>query len=269
VEGFLNFAQAIDLVMETLTHEEPRNETEPEYFSATPEIKLVSWEEWERAELAPDPPKRPHSAIDVLIDEYRGRGGSNSSSYLPSRIHNDATASLPTRIRINSILAQRILGSTLDVEDRWRWRDEPVVIVRPFKILAAHSVEIKAKFVEIEQILAERRKKRETPEVAADEVPEPSNDIKGTPGHDGASCQEDHNTRPSIEEANEDDISDTESQSRMQARYRSIRLFTGTNWDEVDLSAVEEAVNDFRCVVDFVNDTLQPVRSYLQMNLRR
>jgi hypothetical protein len=264
VEGFLNFAQAIDLVLETLTHEEPKNKTKTRYFSATPEIKLMSWEEWEHAGLPPNPPKRPHSAIDVLIDEYERRGGSNSSSYLPSSIHIDATASLPTRIRINSIWAQRILISILDVEDRWRYRVEPFVIVRPFKILAAQSVEIKAKFVEIEQNLAERRKKRETSEVAADEVPEPSNGTKGTLGHDGASCQEDHNTCPAIEEANEDHISDTESQSRMQARYHSVNLFTGTNWDEVELSAVEEAVNDFRCVVDFVNDTLQPVRSYLQ-----
>jgi len=268
VNGFLDFAHAIELVLGTITYEESTDSevAEPLHFSATPEIKLMSWEEWELAASRVNPPRKPHSAIDVLIDEYQGRGGSNSSSYLQPKTHSDATAresteSLPTRIRINSVPAQRILGSILDVEDHWRWRDEPVVIVRPFKVLAAHSVEINAKFVEIVQILAEKRKKRETSQVADDEVPEPSKDTKGTPGHDEVSCQGNHTTCAA---ANEDHISNTDVQSQAQSQHSSVDEFTGTNWDEVDLSTVEEAANDFRCVVDFVNETLQPVRSYLQ-----
>jgi hypothetical protein len=301
VNGFLDFAQAIDLVLKTITDEEQNQESdsEPDRFSATPEIKFMSWKEWLRAGSGQSIPMRSHSAIDVLIEEYQERERFNSSSSLQPRIHKDTTASesrqnldsLPSRIRINSIPAQRILGSILDGEDHWRRREEPVVILRPFKILSGHSAEIKAKMVEIEQILAERRKEQEKSETAADEVPEPTNDIKGapshgdvscqgfhdadsaienvndikgTPSHDEVSCQRDQDTCSAIENANEDDISNTDTQSQTQSIYYPVGFFEGTNWAEVNLSAIEEAANDFRCVVDFINKILQPVQSYLQ-----
>jgi hypothetical protein len=40
--------------------------------------------------------------------------------------------------------------------------------------------------------------------------------------------------------------------------------FLGSNWDVLDTSEIQEALEDFRCLARFVNETLQPVRTYLQ-----
>lgn len=181
VEGFLDFAQAIGLVLKSITYKEPSvsDVSESPTFSATPEIKLMSWKEWDAFDVA-IPTNRPHCAIDVLIDEYHGPVGSNSIPLLQPGIHNEATARergqhlnagqdpLPTRIRINSGPAKRILGPILDARDNWRWRNAAPILVRPFKVLAAHSMEINDKMSEIERILAEKRKEQEVSEIVTD-----------------------------------------------------------------------------------------------------
>jgi hypothetical protein len=279
VEGFLDFAQAIDLVLKSITYKEPSvsDVSESPTFSATPEIKLMSWKEWDDFDVA-IPTSRPHCAIDVLIDEYHGHVGSNSISLLQPGIHNEATARergqhlnagqdpLPTRIRINSGPAKRILGPILDARDDWRWRNAAPVLVRPFKVLAAHSMEINDKMTEIERILAEKRKEQEVSEIVADEGPQPGNNSEDTPDHDEGPRQEDDDACPIIEHANGEDISKVEAQSSRRTSFsRDMHHDTGTDdLAECDLSIVEEAARDFRCVVEFANETLQPVRSYLQ-----
>jgi hypothetical protein len=243
VDSFLDFARAINLVLKTMAYKEPTvtDDAETPSFSATPEIKLMSWEEWNTTDSV-DATKGHHFAIDVLIDEYWGRGGSNSSSFLQTGISNEAAArrgqqlnadSLPTRIRINSVPAKRLLGSILEVEDVWRWRTSAPVITRPFKILAAHSVEINDRMTEIERILAEKRKEQDVPEIAADEGLQPGNNSEGAPDHDVRSRQGDDDACSTVENANEDDISNVEAQSSRRSSFsKSMFGFKGTNLAE-------------------------------------
>jgi hypothetical protein len=275
VEGFLDFAQAIDLMFKTIAYQTSTDRADPRQ-SAIPEIKLMSWKEWERIRLETDGYTKCRSAIDVLIDEYKGLGGSNSSSFLQPKIHNDTTAresrqslnrgqaSLPTRIRINSLPAQYLLSSIFDIEGGPN-RLIPLVFVRPFKVLALHIEEINAKMDEINLLLTERRKEQELSEVTADEALQPSNDPDGTSGHNNGPRQGDEDACSIVEHAKGDDISNVEAQSPRRSSFRdNMFAFTGTNLAEFNLSIIEEAANDFRCVVDFVNETLQPVRSYLR-----
>ena len=94
MEGFLDFAHAIDLVFRTLAYEESpeKDEKDDPRQSAIPEIKLMSWREWTSASYLPVFYRASHSAIDVLIDEYKGLGGSNAAPSLQPKIRNDATA---------------------------------------------------------------------------------------------------------------------------------------------------------------------------------
>ena len=201
MEGFLDFAHAIDLVFRTLAYEESPEKDDPRQ-SAIPEIKLMSWREWESASYPPVFYRKSHSAIDVLIDEYKGLGGPNAAPSLQPKIRNDATAresrqslnrgqaSLPTRVRINSLPAQCLLSSIFDVEGG-SIRTRPLVIVRPFKVLAIHSEEINAKMDEIERLLAINRKTQELSEIAADERLQPGTDSEGKSGRNEGTHQGD------------------------------------------------------------------------------
>ena len=276
MEGFLDFAHAIDLVFRTLAYEESpeKDEKDDPRQSAIPEIKLMSWREWTSASYLPVFYRASHSAIDVLIDEYKGLGGSNAAPSLQPKIRNDATAresrqslnrgqaSLPTRVRINSLPAQWLLSSIFDVEGGSN-RLRPLVIVRPFKVLAIHSEEINAKMDEIERLLAINRKTQELSEIAADEGLQPDNHSEGTSDRNEGSRQGDDGACPIIEHANDVSSDGEPHSSRRPSLSKDMFHFDGTNLAEFDFSVIEEAANDFRCVVDFVNETLQPVRSYL------
>lgn len=276
MEGFLDFAHAIDLVFRTLAYEESpeKDEKDDPRQSAIPEIKLMSWREWTSASYLPVFYRASHSAIDVLIDEYKGLGGSNAAPSLQPKIRNDATAresrqslnrgqaSLPTRVRINSLPAQCLLSSIFDVEGG-SIRTRPLVIVRPFKVLAIHSEEINAKMDEIERLLAINRKTQELSEIAADEGLQPDNHSEGTSDRNEGSRQGDDGACPIIEHANDVSSDGEPHSSRRPSLSKDMFHFDGTNLAEFDFSVIEEAANDFRCVVDFVNETLQPVRSYL------
>lgn len=271
VEGFLDFAQAIDLMLKTIAHEEYTTEDDPRQ-PAIPEIKLVSWKEWESIGFMLELHTKHHWAINVLIDEYKGIGGSNSLSFLQPGIHSESTtkesrqslnrgqASLPTRIRINSLPAQYLLSTIFDVEGGAN-RVDPLVLVRPFKALSIHIKEINAKMDEIELLLAERREEQEVAEIGADEGLQSGDGSEGTSGHVEGPRQRDDDACSIADNAKSSNV---EAKSPRDSRFeKNMFNFTGTNLAEFDLSIIEEAANDFRCVVDFVNETLQPVRSYL------
>jgi hypothetical protein len=257
VEGFLEFAHAIDLLFRTLAYEESPEKDDPRQ-PAIPEIKLMSWREWTSANYHTDVYKKSHSAVDVLIDEYNGLGGSNAAPSLQPKTRNDATAresrqslnrgqaSLPTRVRINSLPAQYLLSSIFDVESGSK-RLKPLVIVRPFKVLAIHSEEINAKMDEIERLLAINRKTQELSEIAADEGLQPDNHSEGTSGRNEESRQGDDDACPIIEHANDESSDGEPHSSRRPSFSKDMFRFDGTNLAEFDFSIIEEAANDFRC----------------------
>jgi hypothetical protein len=278
VLGFLDVAHAIDLMVKTMAYEEPQSPSDSARVVAKPEIKRMSWDEWVAEGFAVTQGHREsYSAIDVLMEEPTSRRGYQPSSISARSKAGEAAETstrqnsndreegpLPIRIRVNSFPARRILNSLCDV-DYFHFRSSPPIIMRPFKVLAIHSNEINTKLADIERIYTERVDKPATSRKAADG---PLKDAKdhakdGTSHENEAHCQ--GNDTVNIEDAVESDMTKADDRPPTQEPFlHGMDSFEGHNWDVLTLSEVKEALDDFRCLAQFVNETLQPVRTYLQ-----
>ena len=271
--GFLDVAHAIDLMLKTIAYEEQDSRQKEGRVIAKPEIKRMSWEEWQAASKVQDSGVTAnalaHSAVDVLYEEPQVAGTFAETSFLRRSRGSGATAMesrqnssskeqypLPSRISINSDPAKRMLGSIFDINFH-PGRALPVVIMRPFKALAIHRREINAKLSEVERIYAERLKDSE--------VSKTTENVSGTACKDEAHRPANGDNNSTIEDPKEDHSQKTETQSLAQPQTPDAMFtFTGTNWSVLNLSQIKEALDDFRCVASFVNETLQPVQDYLQ-----
>ena len=171
---------------------------------------------------------------------------------------------MPIRIRINSFPARQILFSLCDVD--WNhFRFGPLVIYRPFKVLAIHSNEINTELADIERIHTERLESTELRKA----VDEPHKDgkgqvVDGTSHEDKAHRQGVDDDVTNVEDAVENEMPKTDDQPMAPELVGGMNFFLGSNWDVLDTSEIQEALEDFRCLARFVNETLQPVRTYLQ-----
>jgi hypothetical protein len=77
INGLLDVAHAINLLIKTVAYEEPQPLSEGRVI-ANPEIRHTSWHEWlmeGSVSIEGEDVRKAYSAIDVLIEEPTRRGG--------------------------------------------------------------------------------------------------------------------------------------------------------------------------------------------------
>lgn len=180
----MDHLQAIDMLIKAATYQEPvEKELAPgERQVAKPEIKRMGWDEWTKTMRPSGGGTRAnHSAIDVLYDEpqpvwtpsmrrplYRSAaadGPSLSDRQQDGHCDDEAVAAapktLPSRIRINSVPAKRILDALCNDELAFVSETDPLVLVRPYKVLTLMDSDIRARLKEIEAMHTLRVEKAE------------------------------------------------------------------------------------------------------------
>lgn len=203
---------------------------------ARPELERMSWSQWL---VAAGKGTRPHhAAIDVLIGEPKvqstasrrfqhllDRQRSSNPENLADPAMLDKRPPLPARIRINSVPAKRIVDGFCNDEMRFAGETNPLIIQRPYKVLAWHEDGIRDRLKELRQFLAAR-------------------------------------------EAKERDQPDTREPTELRARKfpQDSIFFTGTDWDILTVAEVKEAMDDFACVVQFMDIFLTPIHRRLRDN---
>lgn len=93
-----------------------------------PKLNLLQWDQFQAA-----PWQAQAFAIDVLVED----GPIQDTAAVPGR------APLPERIRVNSETIIRSLGKLQ--QSRIVWKSEPVILLRPFRILRLHDSEIRSR----------------------------------------------------------------------------------------------------------------------------
>jgi hypothetical protein len=279
VDGLLEIARAIDLMLKTIAYEEPPPFSHRARVIAKPEIRPMSWIEWtaESFQISQDR-RKAYSAIDVLVEEptqrrnqplpffARSGAGKAAESAVRQNPIDKQEGPLPTRIRINSLPVRQILISLCDV-DWFHFRSPAPVIIRPFKVLAIYSNEINARLADVERTYTERHNIPAKFRKAANEPPknEKDHDIDRASHEDETLHQEKDDGSVNIERAAENDMSKLDDRPPAQEPpFQGMNHFEGGNWDALTLSEHKEVLDDFRCLAQFVNETLQPVRTYLQ-----
>ena len=273
LDGFLDTAQAIDLILKSITYEEPptvQSETATRLTPreiAKPELKRMSWEEWRKTGLGKgDGTREHHSAIDILCEEPQprwalgrstltkaSRSSDSATTESGQNVQNKEDGLLPHRIRINSVPAKRILDSLCDDQLAFRNDTDPLIIFRPYKILIHKKDEIKAKMHELEQRYTDRLNMNESATCSTDLDRDRS----------GTSSREQSYSDTNIKE---DDKNDEENADFLAKREfpQGMIFFTDTDWNILTFSEIKEAVDDFRCLVRFIDEIVQPARNYLR-----
>ncbi|KAM0718471.1 hypothetical protein Q7P37_005541 [Cladosporium fusiforme] len=277
-----------NLVPKSIAYEEPlpeRSEVSKRTKDreiAKPEIKRMSWEEWRKTgKKRGKGTRKDHSAIDVLCEEPQPQWAANRSSFLWDTETREATTleswqdvnskeqgPLPARIRINSVPAKRLLGSLCDDKLVYRKPADPLIILRPYKVLVTKKEQIYARMAEIGRIYDERIKKKKSKIEASQELEAASK------ADDPSDVNEDHIERKNcndvdtnIANGNNKSEADIDENAELLAQREfpnGLIFYTGTDWSILTLAEIKEAVDDFRCLVRFIEDYLQPVRAYLQ-----
>lgn len=282
MNAFLDNAQAIDLILKSFAYEEPpaddSNKTGPREI-ARPEIKRMSWEEWRTTGKAKGTgTRKDHCAIDVLYEEPQPMWRTDWSysprrSKLPNAIATDSRQStinkeqnpLPARIRINSAPAKRILDSICDDELAYEAPADPLIIFRPFKVLIIHKEQIISRLAELERLYHERLNNKETSKVSEDQTPKPGDETNGLPCRTETEQERQDGSPVKAKNVDQTDTTTENAESLAQREFpHDMIFFTGTDWSILTLSEVKEALDDFKCLVRFIDETLQPVHSYLQ-----
>ena len=281
IEGFLDNVQAIDLLIKAATYREPTlfdDETKSKVGKrqiAKPEIQRMNWREWSETTLSRSQGTRKnHTAIDALFDEVQpwtitrqrplvsvssARASTTTECAPDADTKKEGAAPppkpLPSRIRINSVPAKRILDAICDDILAFISETDPLVIVRPFKVLSLMEQDVRARMAEIETLLTERLSKRADPRESSKPQTEEVNGSIGRPVSNGQAADEDAQAVKSGK---------TAEVLAKRVFPRDMIFFGGTDWSTLTDSEVEEARNDFRCLLRFMDDTLMPARNYLQ-----
>lgn len=212
---------------------------QPSNFS----VKVLAWADYKKTMGKRVPVD--HNAIDVLVQDpeitqtlrSRKKGQAESSiqqctepeSPEPSRtgppdVRPTLKKTLPSRIRVNSVPARRILdglvGDALNFYDAIGF---PLVLIRPFKLL-----------VHIEQDIRDRLSKM-------------IEDFRKLNTKEPPLVTEQGPTKMSIRDRPTDHL-----------------LFSSSTWEHLTKEEVEEAIRDFRCVTNFIDDYISPLRNYMR-----
>lgn len=291
VDAFLDNFQAVDLILKAATWTKPASSSRsrsrlgsPTRHIAKPELHHMSWKDWGRSR------RRRNfyiedgklSAIDVLDEEAQPRssvarrrtllstGSAGTSGSTEGRAYAHPRAdgtkpevkALPSRIRINSIPAKRILDSVCDDDLLFGKDYGPAVIVRPYKVLVHYEPDIRQKMAEIENLHKERLERpatsdapveQETAETVADRHDNADGTVNGhtippNDGEDAVSARADERSERSVRSVSPGDM----------------MFSTGTDWSMLTDADIKEATDDFRCLVQYLDEILMPVRRYLQ-----
>ncbi|EFX04090.1 aaa family ATPase [Grosmannia clavigera kw1407] len=112
------------------TKKEPEEPEPTVRLIATPEAKHLTWKEWEASSGSNSV---PHSALYILSEEP-----------------NSMAKQLPSRIRICSLAAKRIIDTMFD--DNIPWSSNcPIVLLRPYKLLTYYDQKIRDRLSELEK----------------------------------------------------------------------------------------------------------------------
>jgi len=231
----------------------------------------MTWEEWRKTGMARgEGTRKDHAAIDVLCEEPQPRWGAGRSTSTKSlrsgdsattesrqSLHNKEDEPLPQRIRINSVPAKRILDSLCDDELSFWSQCDPLIIFRPYKILIHKRAEIVLKMAELEQRYTERLNKKKPLQCSTDQMSEAGNNVD-----DSSSVDESHkDAKSNNTNENNEETADFLAKRKFP---NDMIFYTDTDWSILTLSEVKEAVDDFRCLVRFMEEVVQPARNYLQ-----
>lgn len=274
IDTFLDNTQAIDLILKGIAYEEPLPENpignDPREI-AKPEIKLMSWGKWRETALPRDAGTREHhSAIDVLYEEPQPLWASSRRSLLRiprlsgaakvesrQHMHNkedgpmSAPGVLPSRLRINSVPAKRLLDSLCNDELAFSSETDPLIIVRPFKVLTIYEDQITNKMAEIEQIYDERLKRAGTAKAHLKQKDENVEAARRFESHNNNIGTVDVDGNAKIQPKNDNT---QEAEFLAQRRFpRDMIFFTGTEWSELTLSEIKRPLMTF--AVLFVSST--------------
>ncbi|KAI9699206.1 MAG: hypothetical protein M1820_007285 [Bogoriella megaspora] len=197
--------------------------------AAIPELRPMSWNEWKAARG--DRVSSHHYAIDMLCQEPVV-ARSNGAKLNRSTNANDqnqvsrppSVKLLPERIRINSLPGRRMLDALVDNVLRFQSDWFPLILATPFKLLAHMEEEIRERLRELEADLAAK---------IADGASRDAKDKEVLPRGD-ASCP------------------------------TAVPFSMYTGWGESTVSESNEATNDFRCLVSFIDGYINPLQEYLK-----
>lgn len=243
----------------------------------------MSWEQWSSRRRRRFENTSEHAAIDILVEEAKPHVPGARRRPLLRAILNESHAtitpsdgrghahsrgdeaipgskSLPSRIRINSAPIRRILNSVCDEPLRVDGLTGALIIVRPYKLLTHYEGEIRQRMGEIESIHQERLNQ----EAALDR----SNiEASGTHVLDTANGAKIDENGVAKDEREPGTVAVWEDVDRIGRRgFSQDMLFSTepTEWSKLTDAEVKEATDDFRCLVRFLDETLTPVRHYLQ-----
>lgn len=292
METFFDSTQAIDLVLNTIASfvETPQRRprkipsqdnlsessltSENPYKPTKPELKHLTWSEWFSSAWSSG--VNTHgglSAIDVLCEEPQVPRDWPASRRRPllralkasdvvttenrqaNHSKKDGVVSLPevlpARIRINSVPVQRILKSICEELD-FPNGSERLVMSRPFKALTHYNDDIHAKMDALERIRDERSANIRT---ANDQIP------KDGSGTNGEACEDEGHNGGEVDADAKLGTDGPKKETRALRRWSSdMDLYTNNDWSQFTDRQVEEAVEDFHCLFQFVSETLQPFR---------
>ena len=179
VESLLDNIQATELLLQAASYKEPTpvSHDSPKDLAnrekAKPEIEYMTWEEYLKTMVRRGRgTRKPHAAIDALVDDYqppwtpsmrrlfvtRAPAATNATDCRPDKEEGALAAlkALPSRIRINSVPAKRILDSLCDDILAFSSETDPLIIVRPYKVLTLIEDDIRARMSEIDSLHNER-----------------------------------------------------------------------------------------------------------------
>lgn len=245
----LKMMEWITNTLETAGHadQSPRPQSVPRTKS-TPEIKRLTWFEWSRYDTSH---MKEHHAVHILCEEPIGtgwRGDELDTSREPEGIvnlsrHSNGIKTLPSRLRLCSLPAKRILatmaGNGLGPTRRSTTGETaPPTILRPFKVLVYLEDKIRRRQSDLEQHCKEPTGRPMNPV-------HPEQTIKATSVDEKEPAQTTH--------------------SDIFMRIRDNSIFSASfDWTQLTLEERQEAAQDFGLLVSFMDEYIFPLRKALQ-----
>lgn len=213
--------------------EVPDKETKDVRCIASPELKLVTWNEWTKLKV---PLSEPHAVMYLLTEEPPLRAKTNNQT-LPGPIDQGAqkvdqnleiTENLNiSRIMIRSLPVMRILYGLCDENLNYN-RDQGLFILRPFKI-----------FYFLEQEIRNRRE-----------------DLRNSRYNTGPVAK-----TPNVEASS----TPTGEWKASDSAFTIENIFRpDTDWTSLSLNEKEEAARDLDCLISFMDKYLVPLREKLR-----
>ena len=263
--------------------DEPKSAREK--VSAIPELRRVDWQNFKN-KLSSD--TKPY-AVEVLVGEakyyhqredeerkskLRGEDTKSGATNVTQKSSKPADedlhgiGELPERIRINSKSIISILGQ---IDSANMWNETPMVMLRPFKPLVYYDNQLRetfrrleAQWGEAENAAVEDRSTKDSAAEGADGAIKPrTKESGGESNADVAATDppaekaEVTDPPPEVSPASED--KSTDAKTTTADNKPEDEKEAGEKEEPEDLSNSLEALRDLRCLIQFMDEDLQPV----------